>query len=163
MELICIDLEASGLGAESYPIEVAWVNDDTGEHDSFLINPETAPGWHYWDDYAEEIHGIERGVLVSKGLDIVNACKRMNKMLKGKTLISDAFEFDLFWLSRLFEATGIKPNFRMAGLDRILSKEQRIQFSFLAKAQFRKHRALQDVEDIIKCIKAVTVQGPEVA
>ena len=39
MELICIDLEASGLGAESYPIEVAWVNDDTGEHDSFFNQP----------------------------------------------------------------------------------------------------------------------------
>ncbi|MDO6513516.1 MULTISPECIES: exonuclease domain-containing protein [unclassified Neptuniibacter] len=163
MELICIDLEASGLGAESYPIEIAWINDKTGEQDSFLINPESAAGWHYWDEHAEEVHGIDRDDLVSKGLDIVNACKRMNKMLTGKTLISDAFEFDLFWLSRLFEATGIQPSFRMAGLDRILNKEQRIQFSFLAKAQLRRHRALQDVEDIIKCIKAVTLQGPETA
>jgi DNA polymerase III epsilon subunit-like protein len=163
VELICIDLEASGLGAESYPIEVAWINDDTGDYDSFLINPESAQDWTYWDDYAEEVHGIDRGDLVSKGLDIIHACERMNKKLKGKTLISDALEFDLFWLKRLFKATGMEPNFTMAGLDRILSKEQRIQFGFLAKAQFRRHRALHDVEDIIQCIKAVSLQGPEVA
>jgi len=155
MELICIDLEASGLGKESYPIEVAWKNDETGEQDSFLINPETADGWHYWDDYAEEMHGIDRDDLRKKGLDIISACKRLNEKLKGKTLISDAFEFDLFWLKRLFQATGMTPDFRMAGLDRVLSKEQLIQFGFLAKAQFRKHRALDDVEDILTCIKAV--------
>ncbi|WP_415890899.1 hypothetical protein ACMXYV_06225 [Neptuniibacter sp. SY11_33] len=161
MELICIDLEASGLGAESYPIEIAWINDETGEQDNFLINPDSAAGWRYWDEYAEEMHGIEREEAVSKGLDIKQACSRLNKKLKGKTLISDAFEFDLFWLTRLFEATGIQPSFRMAGLDRILSKEQLIQFGFLAKAQFRRHRALQDVRDIISCIKAVTATGTE--
>ncbi|WP_286238164.1 3'-5' exonuclease [Neptuniibacter halophilus] len=158
MELICIDLEASGLGAESYPIEVAWVNDQTGERDSFLINPESADDWHHWDDHAEEIHGIERSTLLQKGLDIGKACLRLNQKLKGKTLISDAFEFDLFWITRLFEATGIQPSFRVAGLDRILNKEQRIQFGFLARAQFRRHRALQDVEDIIQCIKAVQTE-----
>lgn len=161
MELICIDLEASGLGAESYPIEVAWINDETGEQDSFLINPETAQGWVYWDEYAEEMHGIDREDLVCKGLDIRKACKRLNEKLKDKTLISDAFEFDLFWLSRLFEASGLQPSFRMAGLERILSKEQIIQFGFLAKAQFRKHRALNDVRDIIACIKAVSLAKPE--
>jgi len=161
VELICIDLEASGLGAESYPIEVAWINDDTGEQDNFLINPDSADGWSYWDEYAEEMHGIEREECISKGLDIKQACMRLNEKLKGKTLISDAFEFDLFWLTRLFEATGIKPVFRMAGLDRILTKEQLIQFGFLAKAQFRRHRALQDVKDIITCIKAVNVEGAE--
>lgn len=159
MELICIDLEASGLGAQSYPIEVAWKNDLTGEQDSFLIDPDTAEGWLYWDEYAEEMHGIEREELNKQGLDIISACKRLNEKLKDKTLISDAVEFDLFWLTRLFEATGIKPMFEMAGLDRILSSEQRIQFGFLAKAQARKHRALEDVEDIITCIKAVSCEA----
>lgn len=159
MELICIDLEASGLGAQSYPIEVAWKNDLTGEQDSFLIDPDTAEGWLYWDEYAEEMHGIEREELNKQGLDIISACKRLNEKLKDKTLISDAVEFDLFWLTRLFEATGIKPMFEMAGLDRILSSEQRIQFGFLAKAQSRKHRALDDVEDIISCIKAVSCEA----
>jgi DNA polymerase III epsilon subunit-like protein len=160
MELICIDLEASGLGRESYPIEVAWKNDETGEQDSFLINPDSAEDWHYWDDHAEEIHGIERKELKKKGLDIISACKRLNEKLKGKTLISDAVEFDFFWLSRLFQATGMNPSFQMAGLDRVLSKEQRIQFGFLAKAQRRRHRALDDVEDIISCIKAAAYEAP---
>jgi len=159
MELICIDLEASGLGEESYPIEVAWKNDVTGEQDSFLIDPDTAQNWHYWDEYAEEMHGIERCQLNSKGLDIITACRRLNEKLKDKTLVSDAWEFDLFWLTRLFDETGMKPTFTMIGLERILSKEQRMQFRFLARAQSRKHRALEDVEDIIACIKAVTYEA----
>lgn len=158
MDLICIDLEASGLGAESYPIEVAWKNDTTGERDSFLINPESAEGWHYWDEYAEEMHGLDREELCHKGLDIKEACERLNLKLAGKTLVSDAYQFDLFWLKRLFSATGLQPSFRLAGLERFLSKEQLIQFGFLAKAQFRRHRAMNDVEDILTCMRAVMVE-----
>lgn len=161
MDLICVDLEASGLGAASYPIEVAWKNDATGEQDSFLINPETAEGWFYWDEYAEEMHGLDRESIVSKGLDIFDACKRLNETLKGQVLISDACEFDSFWMNRLFEAARVKPAFQMAGLKDVLTKEQMIQFGFLAKAQRRKHRAMDDVDDILACIHAVTLESNE--
>lgn len=154
-ELICIDLEASGLSEESYPIEIAWKNDLTGESDSFLINPDSAEGWCYWDEHAEEIHGIERVELQTTGIDILSACQRLNKKLKGKTLISDAYQLDFFWLKRLFNACRLTPTFQLVGLDSVLSREEHIQFGFLAKTQWRLHRALQDVESTLQCIHAV--------
>ncbi|WP_299182805.1 hypothetical protein [uncultured Neptuniibacter sp.] len=155
MELICIDLEASGLSSHSYPIEIAWINDSTGEMDSFLINPDTAADWDFWDEHAEEMHGIDRDDLVTQGEDIRVACKRLNRQLKDKVVVSDAFELDHFWMMRLFRAADLAPSFKLSGLEYLLDREQIIQFGFLAKAQLRRHRALDDVEDIIQCIKAV--------
>lgn len=156
MELICIDLEASGLAAESYPIEIAWKNADTGEIDSFLINPDSASSWTYWDEHAEEMHGLDRRDLVEQGVDVQTACQRLNQKLADKVVVSDAPEFDYFWISRLFKTAGAKPEFKVLGLDQVLSKEQLIQFSFVAKAQVRRHRAMDDVEDILHCIQAVS-------
>lgn len=39
--MIILDIEASGLALESYPIEVAWQHRfNSAKHDSFLIRPE---------------------------------------------------------------------------------------------------------------------------
>ena len=67
MNLICLDLEASGLGPHSYPIEVAWKS-TADESDTFLINPDTVPGWTFWDDFAEELHSLCRTELRQKGV-----------------------------------------------------------------------------------------------
>ncbi len=148
MELICIDLEASGLSTDSYPIEIAWKNALTGEFDSFLINPDSAAGWDFWDEYAEELHGLDRDVLCLEGEDIYTACHRL-KLLAGKCVISDAVQFDHFWLSRLYAAADEEMPFQLIGLDELLDEKQLIAYSVLAKAQHRRHRALQDVDDIL--------------
>ncbi len=152
--MICIDLEASGLARESYPIEIAWKCAETGESDSFLINPVSVPEWQYWDEFAEELHGIEPERLRQEGISADVACLRLNRALKGREVISDAFEYDGFWLRRLFEACDIQPSFRLAGLDAVLNAEERIQYQFIARSQFRRHRALQDVDDLIAAITA---------
>ena len=54
---IFIDFEASGLGAGTYLIEVAW-NLPNGDVREYLIRPE--PDWTYWELRAEEVHGISR-------------------------------------------------------------------------------------------------------
>ena len=156
-----MDLEASGLGAESYPIEVAWRCPATGRSDNFFINPDSVPQWRYWDEFAEELHGLDRERLVVEGISAEAACDRLNESLGGETLISDALEFDSFWIQRLFKAIGKKPTFRIAGLDELLSSEQLIQYRFIARSQFRRHRAMQDVEDLILAVEAVTSEQAE--
>ena len=52
-----IDLEASGFGRGSYPIEVGFALENR-EIYSFLIKPEA--DWTHWSEEAEEIHGISR-------------------------------------------------------------------------------------------------------
>jgi len=158
--VICIDLEASGLAAESYPIEIAWVCAETDRRDSFLIDPESALGWTYWDEYAEELHGIEPELLQREGIPVQLACQRLNQALEGEQVISDAFEYDSFWLNRLYQAAGMKPGFQLAGLDTVLSGEQLLQYRLIARAQFRRHRAMQDVVDLINAIQAVQNELP---
>ena len=152
MELICIDLEASGLGPDSYPVEVAWKSAESGAQDSFLINPESAEGWVFWDEFAEEMHGIEWSTLTKSGIGVRAACERLNTALFGKDVVCDALEFDAFWLRRLFRA-GCQPmNFTLKGIESVLSPEQRIQYRLVSRSQYRRHRALDDVEDQLNLI-----------
>lgn len=161
MDLICIDLEASGLGPQSYPIEVAWKDGLSGEQDAFLINPATVDGWTYWDEFAEELHGIDMNDLAAEGLSVVAAAQRLNQALAGKAVYSDACEFDRFWITRLFDAAGITPEFELRGLEALLSSTQLIQYRFISRSQLRRHRAANDVDDQLAAIAAVQVSQDE--
>ena len=59
-----IDIEASGFGRSSYPIEVGYVLPD-GRARCMLVRP--AEGWTHWDEAAAQVHGITREVLQSLG------------------------------------------------------------------------------------------------
>jgi len=59
-------------------------------------------------------------------------------------------------MRRLFAASGMRCHFKMAGLDAVLSAEQLIQYRFIARSQFRRHRAMQDVNDLIIAVAAVS-------
>lgn len=154
MGFICIDLEASGLGPHSYPIEVAWKS-TTGESDNFLINPDSVTGWDFWDEYAEELHNLSQIELREQGVSAVAACERLNQQLIGQDVISDAWEFDHFWLSRLFEAAETKMMFRLIGLQAILTSVELLEFKKFSHEQVRLHRAMSDVDDIIAAILCV--------
>lgn len=153
--MICIDLEASGLARESYPIEIAWKCTATGRSDSFLINPDSVPEWEYWDEHAEELHGIDCELLQREGISADLACRRLNQALSGCEVVSDAREYDGFWLRRLFSATGVRPGFHLVGLEAVLNAEERVQYQSIARSRSRRHRALQDVDDLIADIAAV--------
>ena len=59
-----VDVEASGFGRASYPIEVGFVLPN-GHSFCSLIYPE--PEWTHWDPQAETIHHISRELLLKKG------------------------------------------------------------------------------------------------
>ena len=61
---IIIDVEASGFGGMSYPIEVGVALDDDTKYCS-LIFP--APEWQHWDEDAEKVHRIARDILETYG------------------------------------------------------------------------------------------------
>lgn len=151
MELICIDIEASGLGPDSYPIEVAWKCDSSGAQDEFLIDPASVEGWDYWDEFAEELHCIEHEQLGRKGITAAQACERLNAALAGKTLTCDAYDFDLFWMRRLFHSQQMPMRFRIQGIERLLTPEQ--CEAYRKSTRFRRHRALRDVEDQLGAIR----------
>lgn len=111
-----IDVEASGLHADSYPIEIGWA-DTLGNSDSFLIRP--PDHWTYWDNSAEALHGIKREQLLKEGMHVIDAAERLDQALGLETVFCDAIEFDSFWLMRLFEEADMDFSFQLADVHQL--------------------------------------------
>ena len=143
-----IDLEASGFGRGSYPIEVGFALENREVH-SFLIKPED--DWTHWSEEAEAIHGISREQLMTEGEDVKTIAIRMNDLLRGQTLYSDAWSFDSSWIGRMFDSAGIVQRFRIETINKILPPEQIEHWhptkeSVLEELGIKAHRAANDVQ-----------------
>ncbi len=141
-----IDVEASGFGAMSYPIEVGVALEDGGKFCS-LIMP--APGWTHWDQEAEKVHRVPRDVLETHGkpLDVVAA--ELNALLRGRTLYTDGWVVDKPWLTTLFHAARTPMAFSVSPLEAILTEQQMAVWhetkdAILAELKLARHRASHD-------------------
>lgn len=149
-----IDIEASGLGPDSYPIELGWA-DTLGNGEGFLICPRDE--WTHWDPVAASIHGITRDELFERGLHVVDAAEKLNDMLGFETVYCDALASDLFWVSRLFDAANIEPSFQLADfhqLYKLLSKQHMLSLQRVLKDLPIPHRAQADAERYAKAVLA---------
>lgn len=152
---IILDVEASGLGDNSFPIEIGWVNRfNRRDNDSFLLCPD--PSWTFWDDYAEEtIHRISRACLLEEGIDVVNACHRLNNSLKGQRILSDAAQTDRFWIQKLFSCADIQCEFSIGSIYELIPGDKADVFQRRLKKENVPHRALEDARAIAKCVNFV--------
>lgn len=143
---IIIDIEASGFGRGSYPIEIGLVLPDGTPH-CFLVAPHR--NWTYWEAEAEAVHGITRDVLTTHGRPIPEIAWRLNELLRGKTVYSDAWSFDLSWVGKLYEVAQEHQAFRIASLRDLLSQNQvlswdRTKESVIQDLALKRHRASGD-------------------
>jgi len=143
---ITIDVEASGFGRGSYPIEIGLAFPDQ-QVEALLILP--APDWTHWDPEAEAVHGISREQLQREGRPIVEVAALLNARLAGNRVFSDAWSFDTSWVGRLFDAAGFSQHFRIDTIRSLLTEEQvrvwqdaRVQVE--AEAGETRHRAAVD-------------------
>lgn len=118
-----IDVEASGFGRNSYPIEIGYVRED-GQAWCSLVRP--AEGWSHWDPQAEALHGIARPSLLSHGRQVQVVAARLNADLAGRTVYCDGWAHDYVWLAVLFEAAGLVPAFKLASVRQLLD-DRRLQ------------------------------------
>lgn len=142
-----IDLEASGFGRGSYPIEVGIALADGSVH-ALLIKP--ADGWDHWDEKAQAIHGITRDYLQEHGKTPREVAIFLNDLCSGLTLYSDAWSFDSSWLGRLFDEAEIIQRFKLDTLTRLLSEDDMAVWSDTKDAMVKQlglemHRAANDV------------------
>jgi hypothetical protein len=114
-----IDVEASGFGSGSYPIEVGAVLSDGRAYCS-LINPE--PDWRHWEHSAETVHGITRDTLATHGKSAHVVASDLNKCLQGATVYTDAWYHDYQWLARLFDAAEMPQLFKLQDLRQLLTE-----------------------------------------
>ena len=145
MELLFIDIEASGLHLDSYPIEIAVLDHNHTIHE-WLIKP--LADWTYWDPHAERIHGISRSTLLAQGTDPATVATELNSFFHGKVLYSDAQQWDLMWTQILFYDTGIKLKFEVHPIQSLMSPMQATAFARhkerLSVEGGIKHRAADD-------------------
>ena len=116
-----IDVEASGFGRGSYPIEIG-VALENGTTACFLIHPQ--PQWTSWDQEAERVHGISRRQLLEHGRPAAEVAAALNHLLHGKTLYTDAWAYDNSWIGKLFDAVDDHPRFRLRSLLDLLDEHQ---------------------------------------
>lgn len=141
-----IDIEASGFGVDSYPIEVGYVHSD-GERFCRLIAP--AKEWHFWDKQAETVHHINRQRLIEHGHPLHEVAWQLNQALAGQTLFSDGWVVDKPWLNTLFYYAGLPMQFTVSPLELILSEAQMtiwtdVKTDVISDLNLTRHRASHD-------------------
>lgn len=143
-----IDIEASGFGRRSYPIEVGYVLPD-GRTRCMLIRPPA--GWTHWDEDAARVHGITRALLISHGKTPGEAARLINADLAGLTAYCDGWAHDYSWLAALYEEAGISPSFKLQSVNHLLGDTQLSQLDgarrgALAEMGLTRHRASNDAK-----------------
>lgn len=141
-----IDVEASGFGRASYPIEVGYVLPD-GRARCTLVRPEDH--WTHWDTSAEQTHRIDRDTLLAKGRPAGEVAQMLNDDLAGLTVYCDGWAHDYTWLGALFEAAGMRPRFKLETVARLLDEQSLArlpdaQHAALAELGLARHRASSD-------------------
>jgi hypothetical protein len=141
-----LDIEASGFGRGSYPIEVGFVAQD-GTLFCGLVRPE--PEWLHWDDAAEALHGISRELLLTHGRPARWMAEQINVRLSGQTVYCDGWGQDYSWLARLYDAAGLLPSFKLDDLRGLLSEPEAQRWRGVTEAvrqrqQLTRHRASSD-------------------
>lgn len=141
-----LDVEASGFGRASYPVEIGFVLPD-GSSWCTLVRPE--PDWTHWDPEAQALHGITRETAERHGRPAIDVARELNRRLRGLTVYSDGWAHDYAWLGRLFDAAGRAPAFRLDHLRSALDEADAARWHDLRQAvsaarPLARHRASSD-------------------
>ncbi|MGY4801340.1 hypothetical protein [Teichococcus aerofrigidensis] len=149
---VFLDFEASSLGGWPVEVGLAWFDPSAPAEGflsvSFLLRPE--PDWDEvdWDPLAAVVHGIALDNLRREGTPAPEAARAVARLVAGRTLMSDAADFDSALLLRLFEAMPeAAPDVRvldLAGLLRRLEPEAVALYDATLAATPTPHRAGPD-------------------
>lgn len=141
-----VDVEASGFGCESYPIEIGLALENENRYCSLILPSDR---WTHWDTAAQDTHHISRDLLIEHGKPLTQVAKELNQLLDGLTVYSDGWVTDKPWVTRLFSEAGIRQAFRISPLESILTEPQMeiwhtTKERILASTALTRHRASSD-------------------
>ena len=141
-----IDIEASGFGSNSYPIEVGLALEPDRRYCT-LIRP--VDHWNHWDNQAESVHKISREILRKNGRQVFEVARELNHRLDGKVVYSDAWGVDNAWVVELYAAAGINKTFTVSSLEMILTEPQiavwkEMRDQVVSDLKVERHRASND-------------------
>jgi hypothetical protein len=152
-----LDIEASGFGRASYPIEVGYALAD-GRTRCTLIRPPAH--WTHWDPRAEQIHGIHRDLLLHHGRAPADVARMLNDDLAGQTVYCDGWAHDYPWLAALFEEADARPAFKLASVRELMDEPTlallpELQRQALQELGMHRHRASNDARALQLAIDRV--------
>jgi DNA polymerase III epsilon subunit-like protein len=141
-----LDIEASGIHPDSYPIEIGIILPN-GDAYCSLIKP--AESWVYWDDDAERVHGISQEELLENGKNPVEVAGDLNQILQQSTVYSDCWVLDHPWLIKLFQQASIQQTFTLQDVMYIIDEKHyetlpEIKSDIALKLRIERHRATND-------------------
>jgi hypothetical protein len=153
-----LDVEASGFGRDSYPIEIGYVLPD-GQARCSLIRP--APHWTHWDAGAQALHGIAREKLVLFGRPVASVARLLNTDLAGRIVYCDGWAHDYTWLGVLFEEAGIQPTFKLQTVaslfdERVLSHLGAARAEAMTELGLQRHRASNDARVLQRALSRLS-------
>jgi hypothetical protein len=144
-----IDLEASGLGSASFPVEIGWAivrEDGSIDSASFMIRPPAK--WtmyeNAWSPASEQLTGITRETLEKHGLAPIEVMTRFLEAVGDRELFSDAPDFDAHWFGMLAEAAGISLGSRTIRDAKTLMDKMDAEQGLTEKLPPARHRAETD-------------------
>ncbi len=108
-----LDVEASGSGPGSYPIEVGVATGDGKTH-CFLIKP--AAQWLHWDDTEEANHQLSRDILLAAGKEPQDVALSLNTILKGQVVYCEKWGMAMTWMSLLYYSARVPQLFTIEAL-----------------------------------------------
>jgi len=143
---IILDIEASGFGTGSYPIEVGYV-DSFGKTWCALVKPEA--GCVHWDEGAAALHQISRESLFERGREAASVAAHLNQTFSKQVIYSDGWYQDFVWINRLFDFANMTPSFKLEDLRTVLTPYQQsiwheAKASIIERRQAVRHRASTD-------------------
>ena len=146
LKINTLDIEASGIHPESYPIEIGIVL-KSGESWCSLIKPDNS--WQHWDKSAEKIHGISRSDLQQYGKPISEVTQHLNQLLNRGTVYCDCWSLDSPWLLKLFHQAKAYQDFKLLDIMYVVSEEQYENLNqkkpqIAQKLKLDRHRASND-------------------
>jgi hypothetical protein len=157
-----LDIEASGFGRKSYPIEIGFILPD-GQTFCTLIRPE--PEWTHWDAGAEHLHHISREIVMQRGRPAIEVAQLLNEHLRGQIAYSDGWANDYTWLNVLFDVADMTPRFKLENL-RVLLQESQADRWHDVKQQVTeelgqmRHRASNDARVLQRTVQRVRELPP---
>lgn len=158
-----IDIEASGFGPGSYPIEVGYVLPD-GQPRCTLVRP--AQDWTHWDTGAQRLHGITRPLLLDHGRPPEAVARMLNEDLAGRAVYTDNWAHDYAWLALLYDCAALAPAFRLRHLHELLDDQQAARWDRACAAARRRlrvqrHRASNDARILQRALGHLGLHGAE--
>lgn len=157
-----LDIEASGFGRASYPIEIGYVLAD-GRARCTLIRPPAH--WTHWDTAAEQVHHISRDTLLRHGRPAADVARMLNQDLAGQTVYCDGWGHDYPWLAALFDEAGLAPSFRLESVrtllpEAVLARLPDLQREVRQELGVGRHRASHDARTLQVALERVVALAP---